>query len=89
MALGPLHYQQLDAWQTRRIMGFMIASTRLRLPILPLRQVRAGIEPSVGSVGDSSDNALAEAINGHYKTELQASAYFLSALTCPPRDPSL
>ena len=30
----------------------------------------AGIEPSVGSVGDSFDNALAETINGLYKTEL-------------------
>ena len=30
----------------------------------------AGIEPSVGSRGDSYDNALAEMINGLYKTEL-------------------
>ena len=30
----------------------------------------AGIEPSVGSVGDSYDNALAESTNGRYKTEL-------------------
>ncbi len=29
----------------------------------------AGIEPSVGSVGDSYDNALAESIIGLYKTE--------------------
>jgi len=29
----------------------------------------AGIEPSVGSVGDSYDNALAETINGLYKAE--------------------
>ena len=29
-----------------------------------------GIEPSVGSVGDSYDNALAEAINGLYKAEV-------------------
>jgi transposase InsO family protein len=29
--------------------------------------VEAGVEPSVGSVGDSYDNALAEAINGLYK----------------------
>ena len=31
---------------------------------------KAGIEPSVGSVGDASDNALAETINGLYKTEV-------------------
>ena len=30
----------------------------------------AGIEPSVGSVGDSYDNAMAETINGLYKAEL-------------------
>lgn len=32
--------------------------------------VEAGIAPSVGSKGDSYDNALAEAINGLCKTEL-------------------
>jgi len=30
----------------------------------------AGIEPSVGSKGDSYDNALAETINGLYKAEV-------------------
>jgi putative transposase len=34
------------------------------------RLAEAGIKPSVGSVGDSYDNALAETINGLYKTEL-------------------
>jgi putative transposase len=34
------------------------------------RLAEAGIEPSVGSVGDSYDNALAESIIGLYKTEL-------------------
>ncbi|MBK3737552.1 IS3 family transposase, partial [Azospirillum brasilense] len=34
------------------------------------RLTDAGIEPSVGSVGDSYDNALAETINGLYKTEV-------------------
>ncbi|MBB4956062.1 hypothetical protein H4S14_004106 [Agrobacterium vitis] len=34
------------------------------------RLPEAGIEPSVGSVGDSYDNALAEAINGLYKAEV-------------------
>ena len=34
------------------------------------RLAEAGIEPSVGSIGDSYDNALAETINGLYKTEL-------------------
>jgi len=30
----------------------------------------AGVEPSVGSVGDSYDNALADTINGLYKAEV-------------------
>jgi len=34
------------------------------------RLAEAGIEPSVGSVGDSYDNALAESINGLYKAEV-------------------
>ena len=34
------------------------------------RLADAGIEPSVGSVGDSYDNALAESVIGLYKTEL-------------------
>jgi len=29
-----------------------------------------GATPSIGTVGDSYDNALAEAVNGHYKAEL-------------------
>ena len=34
------------------------------------RQAEAGIEPSVGSVCDSYDNALAETINGLFKAEV-------------------
>jgi len=34
------------------------------------RLAEAGIAASVGTVGDSFDNALAETINGLYKTEL-------------------
>lgn len=34
------------------------------------RLTEAGLEPSVGSVGDSYDNALAETINGLYKAEV-------------------
>ncbi len=33
------------------------------------RLAEAGVEPSVGSVGDSYDNALAETINGLFKAE--------------------
>src|SRR5476649_1961982 len=34
------------------------------------RLAEAGLEPSVGSVGDSYNNALAETINGLYKAEV-------------------
>ena len=34
------------------------------------RLAEAGIEPSVGSVGDSHDNALAETVIGLFKTEV-------------------
>ena len=34
------------------------------------RLAEAGIEPSVGSTGDSYDNALAETINGLFKAEI-------------------
>ncbi len=36
----------------------------------PGRLAEAGIEPFVGSVGDSYDNALAETTNGLYKAEV-------------------
>jgi putative transposase len=34
------------------------------------RLIEAGVDPSVGSVGDAYDNALAESLIGVYKTEL-------------------
>jgi transposase InsO family protein len=34
------------------------------------RLLEAGIEPSVGSIGAGGENALAETINGFYKTEV-------------------
>jgi len=34
------------------------------------RLAEAGVEPSVGNLGDSYDNALAETINGLYKAEV-------------------
>ena len=42
----------------------------IRLDSYTERLAEAGIEPSVGSVGDSYDNALAETINGLFKTEV-------------------
>ncbi len=45
--------------------GVQYVSIRYTEPLADAR-----IEPSVGSVGDSYDNALAETINGLYKTEV-------------------
>ena len=53
------------AWCTIRIAGRN--TSRIRYTE---RLAEAGIEPSVGSVGDSYDNALAETINGLYKAEV-------------------
>ena len=39
-------------------------------PVRPGQLAEAGIEPSVGSVGDSFDNALAETVIGLFKTEV-------------------
>lgn len=45
-------------------------SPRVLWKLNTVRKVSHGIEPSVGSKGDSYDNALAETINGLYKAEL-------------------
>jgi putative transposase len=34
------------------------------------RLAEIGATPSIGTVGDSFDNALAETVNGYYKSEL-------------------
>ncbi len=53
------------AWSITRDRGVQYVSIKYTE-----RLVEAGIEPSVGSVGDSYDNALAETINGLYKAEV-------------------
>ncbi len=45
------------------------------------RLAEDGIEPSVGTVGDSYDNALAETINGLFKAEV---IHWAGALVLPP-----
>ncbi len=52
-----------------------LCTTDRGLQYLPIRYCterlrEVGIEPSVGSAGDSYDNALAEMIIGLYKTEV-------------------
>src|ERR1700722_2253098 len=58
----PIHRAGLAHHSDR---GSQYVSIRYTEPL-----AEAGIEPSVGSVGDSYDNALAETINGLYKVEV-------------------
>jgi len=73
----------LDRRQPRRQPDRKVIATSfikvLRRPLEPAQYVsikyterlaEAGLVPSVGSVGDSYDNALAETINGLYKAEV-------------------
>ena len=48
----------------------MMHEAALHRPAVMQRLLEAGIEPSVGSVGDSYDNALAETVIGLFKTEV-------------------
>ena len=55
-----------DEWRSEDSLVFVANLQRADRSLL----ADAGIEPSVGSVGDSYDNALAETINGLYKAEV-------------------
>ena len=62
MTAGPF---KAAAWSTTATAACSMSSIRYSE-----RLAEAGIEPSVGSVGDSYDNALAETVHGLFKTEL-------------------
>ena len=53
-----------------KVLRRLVESTQYASIRYSERLAEAGIEPSVGSRGDSYDNALAETINGLCKTEL-------------------
>jgi transposase InsO family protein len=63
-----------QALYARRPVGSLIHHSDRGMQYVSIRYTErlaeAGIEASVGSVGDSYDNALAETINGLYKTEV-------------------
>ena len=59
---GPVHGSGLVHHSDRGVQYVSIHYTE--------RLADAGIDPSVGSVGDSYDNALAETVNGLFKTEV-------------------
>jgi transposase InsO family protein len=71
-----MHDQTFDAWfhpsqlLLLEVLRRPIESTQYLSIRYTERLGEAGIEPSVGSKGDSYDNALAETINGLFKTEI-------------------
>jgi transposase InsO family protein len=71
--------RDLDRLRLRHLCHRRLCSKDRRLAGPRARRMRAscsmrwsstGVEPSVGSVGDSYDNTLAETINGLYKAEV-------------------
>ena len=60
----------MDPSSTRRTDGFRCGTSQYTSIRYAERLAEAGIAASTGSIGNSYDNALAETINGLYKTEL-------------------
>lgn len=70
---SPLPALEMAAWLSGNITGLIHHSDRGSNYVSMVytdRILELGATPSVGSVGDSYDNALAEAVNGLFKTEL-------------------
>ncbi len=70
----PLEALNMASWQANSDLTGLIHHSDRGAQYVSIRYSNRladfGIRPSVGSVGDSYDNALAETINGLYKTEL-------------------
>ena len=62
--------RQTQCWPRTGCFKAMVKGARYVTVRYTGRLTEAGIEASVGSRGDGDDNALAETINGLYKTEL-------------------
>ena len=73
-ALCSMHWSRLSTSGAQPIAAasstIVTAAASTSRSSTPSAWAEAGIEPSVGSVGDSYDNALAETINGLYKAEV-------------------
>lgn len=67
--MGPRHGLS-DQWRDHGSMHHSDRGSQYLSIKYTERLAEAGIEPSVGSVGDSYDNALAETINGLFKAEV-------------------
>jgi putative transposase len=57
-------------WDVKDVVHHTDRGSQYTSIALTERLAEAGIQPSVGAVGSSYDNALAETINGLYKTEV-------------------
>lgn len=59
-----------DGWDVKEVVHHNDRGSQYTSIAFTERLTEAGIQPSVGAVGSSYDNALAETTNGLYKTEL-------------------
>ncbi|WP_280430985.1 IS3 family transposase [Nocardia brasiliensis] len=62
--------RERDGWDVKDVVHHTDRGSQYTSIALSERLADAGIQPSVGAAGSSYDNALAETINGLYKTEL-------------------
>jgi putative transposase len=69
-ALDQAVYDRLDGPATGGLTAHSDAGTQYTAMRYTDRLAEAGIAPSIGSVGDSFDNAMAESIIGLYKAEV-------------------
>ena len=69
-----MHWNKLSSIDLRSVSTPLVHHSDRGVQYLSIRYterlVEAGIEPSVGSIGDSYDNAMAESVIGLYKTEV-------------------
>ena len=65
---------EMARWSPRHTTRRAAVSLRCRIQFTSIRYgerlAEIGAVPSIGTVGDSFDNALAETVNGYYKAEL-------------------
>ncbi|MGW0640197.1 IS3 family transposase [Nocardia salmonicida] len=62
--------RERDGWDVKDVVHHTDRGSQYTSIAFSERLAEVGIQPSVGAVGSSHDNALAETINGLYKTEL-------------------
>jgi putative transposase len=62
--------RERTGWDVKDVVHHTDRGSQYTSIALTERLAEAGIQPSVGAVGSSYDNALAETINGLYKTEV-------------------